>query len=376
MTFAPSLSPFAMTLLVIALLAGVALIWLPTRVLRDQVGDRRSVATRVRRTVLIAALFLAILQPGVAQGRAVAATSDLNVFFVVDTTGSMVANDWNGTQPRLDGVRSDVLAMSEAYPGARFSLITFDSSAVVRMPLTSDTTALSAAVETLTPETTDWSTGSSITVAGPVVAQTVARAVQAHPERANVVVYMGDGEQTASTPPEPFALPRDAINGGVVLGYGTSAGGRMNRTVNGAVQKNIYVKDPSTGTDAISRIDEPKLQGIADSIGVAYVHRSAGDPITAVTSTIRVKEVTRVVLDPNDETAGRAEYFWIPLILAGLLIAWEIGAALLTARKLRVAGGSLRSPAPRSPSAPASIGPDGVDTGGEAPTARTEEVLR
>lgn len=36
---------------------------------------------------------------------------------VVDTTASIVAEDWGDGEPRLDGIRDDVRALVEEYPG-------------------------------------------------------------------------------------------------------------------------------------------------------------------------------------------------------------------------------------------------------------------
>ena len=85
--------------------------------------------------------------------------------------------------PRLDGVREDIRAIARELGGARYSLISFDSSAAVRMPLTTDTSALETAVAVLGPEVTDYSQGSSVTAAGAVLAERLAAARDSHPER-------------------------------------------------------------------------------------------------------------------------------------------------------------------------------------------------
>ena len=51
--------------------------------------------------------------------------------------------------------------------GARFAMVTFDSQAVVRMPLTTDASALDTLAGVLEPQVTVYSTGSSVTVPGP-----------------------------------------------------------------------------------------------------------------------------------------------------------------------------------------------------------------
>ncbi len=43
-----------------------------------------------------------------------------NVFFVVDRTGSMNAEDYDGDQPRLEGVKADMLRIMDMTEGSRY----------------------------------------------------------------------------------------------------------------------------------------------------------------------------------------------------------------------------------------------------------------
>ncbi len=108
--------------------------------------EARSPAERRRRTSS-ARRFASRLAGGQAQ----TATADLDVYFVVDTSTSMAAEDYNGTGTRLSGVKQDVMAIAKELAGAKFSLLTFDNKATVRMPLTRDATALQTAMTTLQP---------------------------------------------------------------------------------------------------------------------------------------------------------------------------------------------------------------------------------
>lgn len=234
--------------------------------------DRSRRTNWIVRLVAVVLLGIACLRPGIGSQTAPTAQSDVDVFFLVDTTASMVAEDWDGA-PRLDGVRADVMALAEAHSGARFSLITFDKDAQVRLPLTTDTTALQTSVTTLRPEITAYSSGSSISIANELLVTSLERAAEAKPDRARVVYYLGDGEQTASTAPESFADAAPLIQGGSVLGYGTAAGGKM-LTTNGGFETTTptYIAD-SSGREALSVIDETNLGAIATELGVAYQHR-------------------------------------------------------------------------------------------------------
>ncbi|WP_434967000.1 vWA domain-containing protein [Janibacter indicus] len=220
------------------------------------------------------AMVVALMGPAVNGAIARQAASDVSVFFVVDTTTSAMARDHNGDKTRLEGYREDMAKIQEEMPGARFAIITFDYTARVTMPLTTDTNALKTAASNLRAENSLYSGGSSVTVAQERLKLTLEGAKKRQPERSRVVFYLGDGEQTASEEPAPFDLG-DLVDGGAVLGYGTEAGGRMASTsADGTTGEDI--KD-SQGNPGVSKIDEKQLEEIADQLGVPYTHRAGGD---------------------------------------------------------------------------------------------------
>lgn len=321
MTFVPVLAWPVLATLAVAALAAVW--WNPS-------GDGRpgeSRGTHWRLTTAVGLLLVAALRPGVPGDEVATSAANLNVYFVVDTTSSMVAEDHGGEQPRLVGVRSDVTRIAEALPGARFSVITFDNTTRVRLPLTTDTTALGAAVDTLLPEPPEYSRGTSVSEARATVQALLERAAARQPERGRIVFYLGDGEHTAQTPPAAFDLPRPLVNGGAVLGYGTTDGGRMPSTVSRYGSAGSYLQDPVTGEDALSRLDEDRLQTIASQLSLPYVHRPAGAPVDAALAGVDLQRFGTSEELERERMRGRAELYW-PL-LAGLtgLAAWELGAA-------------------------------------------------
>ena len=78
---------------------------------------------------MIVVVFAMLLRPGIPGGTSQTLATDTDVVIVVDTTASIVAEDWAGDRPRIDGVRADVQAIVDEYPGARFALISFDAAA-------------------------------------------------------------------------------------------------------------------------------------------------------------------------------------------------------------------------------------------------------
>jgi Ca-activated chloride channel family protein len=320
MTLLPVMSVGA---LVLAAVVALGLVWWP------QPGAQPGLATRARRTVLVAAILVASVRPGLPGAEVRASATDLNVFFVIDTTTSSMAEDF-GSDPRMAGMRADITALSGRMAGARFALITFDHTAVLRMPLTSDGAAVASAAETLLPETSAWSRGSSVTVAGPLLGKTLARVAQTHPERARLVFYLGDGEQTSGKAPDALGVDPALVNGGAVLGYGTSTGGQMHETgVPGSRADAGWLLDPNTGKPALSVIDETQLGSIAAQLGVPYLHRSPGDSIDAVLDQVDLSGLDRVSVGEDGPLSGsREEFYWIALLVVAGLVAWEVGVAL------------------------------------------------
>ena len=275
---------------------------------------------------LVLLLLLAASRPGIPGGAVQAADSGLNVFFVVDTSSSIVAEDHSpaGGQAagaaRLDGVRDDIRAIARELGGSRYSLISFDSGASVRMPLTADASALETAVSVLAPQVTDYSLGSSVTAAGPVLAERLVAARESHPERPRLVFYFGDGEQTSAAAPRALGIDGSLVSGGAVLGYGTAGGGRMKvNSGDPSEPARDYIQNPATGTDAVSRLDEDRLQDIARQLTLPYVHRAAGD-----TAAPMLQKATPGTLSGTGELLeGRTELYWLPALAAFLLALRE-----------------------------------------------------
>lgn len=326
MTFLPALNLPVLVVLLIALLA--AIWWNPTA--RAVPGE--SAGTHWRLSSAAVLLFLAALRPGLPGDELAGAATNLNVYFVVDTTTSIVAEDFGPGRPRLDGVRSDILAIVRDLPGARYSILTFDADARVRLPLTADTTALEAAVETFGPEPSEFSRGSSVTVANDRLETLLSRSDARHPERGRVVFYLGDGEQTAPGDPAPFRIPKGLVQGGSVLGYGTADGGPMATTLSRYGSGDDHVKDPSTGEDAISVIDEARLKAIAAQLGVGYLHRSAGDPSGPMIAGIDLARFGTTEQLEQARVRGRNELYWPLLLGVGLIGTWELGVVLTSLR--------------------------------------------
>ena len=279
---------------------------------------------------MIALLLLAALRPALPGNDIRVDASALDVYFVVDTTSSVMARDYEGGTSRLTGIRADLRGVAQQLPGARFSILTFDADTTTRLPLTGDAEALASASDTLRAETSANSRGSSVTVARDAVRQALERGRESHPERPRILFYLGDGEQTASTQPPPFTLDGDLVNGGAVLGYGTTTGGPMLST---GLRESGDIVDPATGKPAISTIDEQQLAAIADQLGVPYLHRTTPDDGVGIIDAVQLKAMGPVrTADSTGTVSGRTELYWVALLLVSLLAAWEVAVAAAAVR--------------------------------------------
>jgi Ca-activated chloride channel family protein len=290
-------------------------------------SGRRGRVVWAMRTLFVLACVAMLLRPGITGGQAETYATEADVFIVVDASASIVAEDWADGKTRLDGVREDVEAIADKYPGARFSLITFDSTTSVRLPLTTDTTALGAAMATLGPEVTNRSRGSSITQANGVLRELLQAAANSGQDRARLVFYMGDGEQTSNTEPGSFLSSAEYVGSGLVLGYGTEQGGPMRVTdADPEVQSEDYIE--YQGEPAISVFDQPNLERIAGQLGVAFVHRSADEAL-------KLPETPKTTTqNATGEIGTVIELYWIPAGIAVLLLAFELANVTAMATRL------------------------------------------
>ncbi|KDA05185.1 hypothetical protein DC31_04210 [Microbacterium sp. CH12i] len=281
------------------------------------------------RLLMLLACFLMLLRPGIPGGATQTLATDTDIIVVVDTTASIAAEDWDGKGQRLEGVRDDVQSIVDEYPGARFALLTFDASAELRLPLTTDTTALISSLEILHPEVTAQSRGSSIGIANKMLAETLANAAESAPDRSRMVFYLGDGEQTVTSDPESFSKSAEYVDGGAVLGYGTTAGGPMKITT-GAFGGGGSEYIEYEGAQAMSVIDEDNLKTIADELGVDVQLRSADTELTLPEAPATTKNYT-----DSGSVGNVIELYWVAALVMVLLLGVELARATMLIAQMR-----------------------------------------
>mgnify|MGYP000844527415 FL=1 len=308
---------------------------------------RKRVMDIIRRSFIVVTVIIMGAGPSIP-GQALEVTSALEVYLVIDRTGSMAAEDWDGTKPRIDGVRNDVALIMNTLAGSRFSILTWDSSVHTDMPLTSDASAVASYMDSFNRELSASSQGSSLNRPAADLAALLAKNKERHPQNLRAVFIFSDGETSnqehwKSAPTgseEDWDRVKEYVDGGLVIGYGTPEGGPMKvlRLGNSEAQSGDddgYIHDLSQPGNpiAISKIDEAALQAVASRIGVDYVHSPDKSAIESHARTI-LDGASEIAEQRNMKDTYRYIIWPFALLLGGLL-AWEGANLALRAQQLR-----------------------------------------
>ena len=305
--------PLALMLLIVA---GLVFVTVKTTKERNKL---------IIRLAIIACLFLINLRIMLPNGEVEVLHNNIDMIFVVDTTLSMEATDYSGGKTRLDGVKNDIAYIMRKVPGAHYSVIAFngptqsdpDSAVKIKIPLTGDTNAIKAAVNTLkTPETL-YSQQSSITIFKNTL-KTMLEASSKKEGHIRSVFIFTDGEQNSNKQKmESLTDLKDLIDNGAVLGYGTPQGGKMQ--VTNYYGKKEYVQDKSSYPykDAISKLGEDNLKQMAKELDLDYIHMSKTNNID---STLKDINKTSNLSDSDIEYAYKDTYYYFSIVLVVLFL--------------------------------------------------------
>lgn len=256
------------------------------------------------------------MRPMIFDNTADISTNNLEVCLVVDTTISMWAEDYNGNEERMDGVKSDIDLITQSLPDSNFSLIRFDNGAQILTPFTQDISAVSDALDELSMPSYASATGTSLNTVYEDLESMLTSASEKSGMR-TVVFFFSDGEITDGSTLMDFSDLEHLVDDGAVIGYGTSSGGRMNYPGRG------YLQDTSKRTDARSRIDEENLQSLASELGLEYIHSTGTDSSRLNNALLRVRMMSSEVARSQGDFTGYADiYYYFSGALAVLLFIW------------------------------------------------------
>ncbi len=274
----------------------------------------------VRQLFIIILLFIINLRISIPIDNATISTNNLDVLFVIDSTISMLAEDYNGNQTRLSAVKKDCEYIINNLNGARFSIITFNNTSQILSPFTYDTNNIKSILNIIKPIDKIYAKGSSLNEPHDNILKSL-KSVQKDTDRVKILFFISDGEITDDSKLESYSKINNYIKNGAVLGYGTSKGGYM-KDENYYDLENSYIMDTTNNKfeKAISKIEESNLQSIAKDLKVEYIHMEEQNKIDS-----KLKEIKKEISsqESNENQSSYEDTYYILVIPLTILLILE-----------------------------------------------------
>ena len=265
--------------------------------------------------IIVILLFIVNLRFMIPKEGSKILSNDLDVLFVIDNTISMRAEDYNGSNPRINGVKEDCKYIIRELNGARFSIITFNHKSRIVTPYSNDINMTIEAIDVLDTIDETYAKGTSLNVPLEDIINSL-KSAEKKDKRTRVIFFISDGEITDDSKLKSFKEISKHISNGAVLGYGTEKGGKIKTDE----EYNFYVHDPETYEDAISKIDEGNLKKIASDLEIDYVNMNKQSNIDKVLKPIKKAQVRESTVSKKNNGKDIYYYFVIPLVI---LLLWE-----------------------------------------------------
>lgn len=333
-------------------------------VVRHTFGDAgdETMLSCVRRMLICLTVGAMALGPSMTVSTTSRAVNNTDVVMAVDVTGSMAVKDAtygsDELTTRLNAAKQAVDDVTKAYADSSFAAVRFGASGTLDVPLTPDAAAIRNWATTLAPEATSVSSGSSLDAPLDQLITTLNDIRTTHPDDAIVLYLITDGEQSSAQSRRTFSTLRHYINDAIVVGVGSTAGGRIPLIKDGASSdssksddssdssdssesgsaesKNSnaqqWVTDPDTGQPGISKMDETTLKNLADELGGSMVTTSAQNTMANGRSAEASKKWS-VGVTAKQRTRTNP-VVWPLAAIALILIAWEMGSTIAMSRRL------------------------------------------
>ena len=271
---------------------------------------KRSKIAYIRQIIAIVLVFLINLRIMVPSNNVSSSsqTLDTYVLFVVDDTISMLARDYDGDTERLTAVKKDCSDIIDELDGAKFAVISFNNNANLVSPFTNNSQYAKDVIGSLYPIEEMYAEGTSMNVSIDMMTDTLKRAREK--ADGNVVVFfISDGEITNEEKLKSFKSAAKYVDGGAVLGYGTSEGGNM-YVKSYYTDREELLEDTSSypRKPAVSVIDEKNLKSIASDIGVKYINMNDSTNIDSTISKIKKESVSE---SKDGKVTGYADIYYI-----------------------------------------------------------------
>jgi Ca-activated chloride channel homolog len=270
------------------------------------------------RVAYLSLLFGALLGVSFGNVRTQVQTTGKDIYFLMDISASMNAND---VQPsRLEKAKYEMLLLAEVWQQDRTGLIIFSDEAFVQCPLTNDRSAFRLFANTLDTRLMP-STGTNLQTALGLALQQFSQ--QKKQETAQIIILITDGEDFSRTPPD---MLQKIFQQGItlfILGIGTEEGAKIPTW-------NQFKRD-AQGNEVISRLNRKGLQNLFSQTKDNYFEINAtqnqvNDLQERVTNIKGYTRYTREV----DVSANNYQYL---LAIALVLLLIDV---LITVRSIRL----------------------------------------
>lgn len=289
-------------------------------------NDKRYIINVVTKLIIVILLFIINLRFMLPNGELPIMNSDLSVLFVIDTSVSMRALDYNGNNERLEGVINDCCNIVDELSGCKFSIITFDNEAKRVIPFTTDSDMVQAELKSINTINDFSAKGTSMNLVKETLEKVLKDESERQEEKKKIVVFfVTDGEITKENENlSSFSNIKQYISNGAVLGYGTTEGGKMINSLNDEDTSSEYYylhyyDDNNYYVTAISKLDEKNLKQIATDLGLDYIQMSKTSNIN-----YKLKDIKQQisVSQTNEEKSSSYQdiYYYFAIPLAILLI--------------------------------------------------------
>lgn len=241
---------------------------------------------------------------------------DAYVLFAVDSTISMLADDMGKNSTRLDEAKADMKHVVEELNGAKFAVVDFNNSGRLITPFTDDVNRVKSAIDIIYPVNSNYAQGSSFNNCQDVIIDQLKIAYDK--EDANIYLFfISDGESNQDGDDiDSFNGLRKYLDGGAVLGYGTSKGGKMKVD---SYSGEVTVTDKH-GNTAISKLNEDNLIQFADEMDISYVHMKKQENVDQIIDDI-FADVEQSLQEKTEFAYKETYYYFLPPLV--VLLIWD-----------------------------------------------------
>jgi len=282
---------------------------------------RKGKVNYIRQILIVILLFVINMRIMVRGDDVPTVLPKVDVLFVVDNTISMLAEDYNGDGRRMDAVKNDCKYIMEQFPGASFSVVTFEDSVQTLVPYTVDANMAVETIGLLHGQTKYHAQGTSLNEVMGAMEQVL------DDDRKNykILFFISDGEVVNSEELKSYKGLEQYVDAGAVLGYGTEKGGPM-KTVEYLDEEPEYLyyyDDQYNEKLAISKIDEGNLRNIASDFGIDYVHMTDQSEIGSTIKDLQAKVDNLEITEDMESKEGYVDIYYLFVIPLVLLLLWD-----------------------------------------------------